>query len=174
MNPVILLDEIDKVSSQSGLRADLMAALLEVLDPNQNHSFTDRYIDYPVDLSQVLFITTANNLKGISAALLDRLEVIRFHSYTDKEKQVIAKQYLMPKVREKTGITSEQLAIEEDTWELLIRPLGFDPGIRQLERNLTNLCRKVAKMIVEGQVGKVVITRENFRDFFPEQIAVMS
>ncbi|MFW5702679.1 MAG: AAA family ATPase [Candidatus Dojkabacteria bacterium] len=174
MNPVILLDEIDKVSNAENLRADVMAALLEVLDPAQNKQFMDRYLDYPLDLSQVLFITTANNLSGVTAALLDRLEVVRFHSYSDEEKQVIAKNYLLPKVRANTGISAEQLEIAEDVWPLMIRPLGFDPGIRQLERNLTQLARKVAKMLVEGHTGKVVITQDNFREFFPEQIAVMS
>lgn len=173
-NPVILLDEIDKASSDSGLRADIMAALLEILDPNQNQQFTDRYLDYPLDLSQILFITTANNLTGISAALLDRLEVIRFSSYSDEEKQVIARDYLLPKIRQQTGITPEQLEIAPETWPLVIRPLGFDPGIRQLERNLTSLARQVAKQIVEGYQGKIVVTPENFREFFPETINVMS
>lgn len=175
MNPVILLDEIDKVSDSSGLRSDIMAALLEILDPEQNREFMDRYLDYPVDLSQVMFITTANNLNGLSSALIDRLELIRFTSYSDEEKQHIAQHYLLPKVRSRSGITAAQLDFSEDVWPLLIRPLGFDPGIRQLERNLTTLSRKVAKLIVSKPgLGKIVITPENFRDFFPEQIAVYS
>lgn len=174
MNPVILLDEIDKVSESSGLKADVMAALLEILDPEQNRAFVDRYLDYPLDLSQVIFIATANNVSGLSAALLDRLELIRFASYSDAEKQVIARDYLLPKVRKATGITAAQLEFSEDAWPLVIRPLGFDPGIRQLERNLTQLARKVAKMIVEGYTGKVTITSENFRQFIPEQISVFT
>lgn len=174
MNPVILLDEIDKSSADQGLRADIMAALLEILDPAQNQQFTDRYLDYPIDLSRILFITTANNLTGITAALLDRLEVIRFSSYTDEEKQVIARDYLLPKIRQATGITEAQLDISPEAWPLVIRPLGFDPGIRQLERNLTKLAQKVAKMIVEGHQGQVVVTAQNFREFFPETINVMS
>lgn len=174
MNPVILLDEIDKVSESGGVKFDIMATLLEILDPEQNRNFVDRYLDFPLDLSQVIFITTANNLTGLSAALLDRLEVIRFSSYTDEEKQVIARDYLLPKVREITGIGSSQLQFSDDVWPLLIRPLGFDPGIRQLERNLLILCRKVAKLIVEQKVTSVTLTPQNFREFFPEQIAVFS
>lgn len=172
MNPVILLDEMDKVSDSTGLRADIMAALLEILDPEQNKSFVDRYLDFPIDLSQVIFITTANNLNGISSALLDRLDLVRFSSYTDEEKQQIARNYLLPKVRAKTGIGPDKLDFSEDVWSMLIRPLGFDPGIRQLERNLTNLSRKVAKMIIEGYAGKITITPANFKEFFPEEINV--
>lgn len=174
MNPLILLDEIDKVSSQTGLRADIMASLLEILDPEQNSTFIDKYLDYPVDLSKVMFITTANNLGGISAALLDRLEIIRFGSYTDNEKIVIAKSYLLPKVREATGITEAQLSFEDDVWPLVIRPLGFDAGVRQLERTLTQLSRKVALQIVQGVTTKVHVTKENFRQFFPEDIGIYS
>ncbi len=174
MNPVILLDEIDKVSSETGLRSDVMAALLEILDPEQNSTFVDHYIDHPIDLSKVIFICTANNLGGITTALLDRLEIIRFSSYTDEEKQVIAREYLLPKVREATGMTEAQLAFSNDVWPLLIRPLGFDAGVRQLERTLTTLSRKVAKMIVEGKVTSVSITPQNFREFIPEDIGVYS
>jgi ATP-dependent Lon protease len=174
MNPLILLDEIDKTSSESGLRADIMAALLEILDPEQNSTFMDKYLDYPIDLSQCLFITTANNLGGISAALLDRLEVIRFGSYTDEDKVNIAKTYLLPKVREATGLTKEQLDFADDVWPLIIRPMGFDAGVRQLERTLTELARKVAFMIVKGTTKGVVVTKDNFRQFIPEQIGILS
>src|SRR5690606_15123698 len=122
-SPLILLDEIDKTSSESGLRADLMAALLEILDPEQNSTFVDHYIDYPIDLSNVMFITTANNLGGISAALLDRLEIIRFSSYTDEDKINIARNYMLPKVREATGIGPDQLQFDDDVWEMVVRPL---------------------------------------------------
>jgi ATP-dependent Lon protease len=174
MNPVILLDEIDKVSSDTGLRSDVMAALLEILDPEQNVTFMDKYLDYPIDLSKCIFITTANNLGGISAALLDRLEVIRFGSYNDEEKKFIARNHLLPKVREATGLTEEQLSFEDDVWDLVIRPLGFDAGVRQLERTLTELARKVALMIVEGKTTGVRITKDNFRQFIPEQIGIFS
>lgn len=174
MNPVILLDEIDKTSSESGLRADLMAALLEILDPEQNSTFGDHYIDHPIDLSRVLFITTANNLGGISAALKDRLEIIRFGSYTDEEKVHIARSYMLPKVRESTGIGEDQLTFEDEVWPMVVRPLGFDAGVRQLERTINILARKVARLIVEGKVEKVHLTKENFRQFIPEDIGVYS
>lgn len=174
MNPVILLDEIDKTSSETGLRADLMAALLEILDPEQNATFTDHYLDFPVDLSKCLFITTANNLGGISAALLDRLEIIRFGSYTDEDKINIAKNYMLPKVRKATGIGEDQLTFDDGVWPLVVRPLGFDAGVRQLERTLSILTRKVARLIVEGKGTKFHLTPENFREFIPEDIGVYS
>lgn len=174
MNPLILLDEIDKVSSTTGLRSDVMAALLEVLDPEQNATFMDKYIDFPVNLSNVIFVTTANNLGGVSAALQDRLEIIRFGSYTDNDKVMIAKNYLLPKVREATGIGENQLVFDDEVWPLVIRPLGFDAGVRQLERTLTELARKVALKIVEGEVAQVHLTKENFRQFIPEDMGVYS
>lgn len=174
MNPVILLDEIDKTSSESGLRSDLMAALLEILDPEQNSTFSDHYLDFPIDLSQVIFITTANNLGGISAALQDRLEVIRFGSYTDDEKVQIAKNYMLPKVREATGLTEQQLSFDDDVWPMVVRPLGFDAGVRQLERTVNILARKVARLIVEGKATNVHLTTQNFRQFIPEDIGVYS
>lgn len=174
MNPVILLDEIDKVSGRKGLLSDVMAALLEILDPEQNSTFIDHYIDYPVDLSKVMFICTANNLGTLSAALLDRLEIIRFTSYSDEEKIVIARDYLMPKVLESTALKSEQVEIQPDVWQTIIRPLGFEAGIRQLERNLTSLCRHVAREIVEDGVQKVTITKENVKKYMPEGIGTLS
>jgi ATP-dependent Lon protease len=174
MNPLILLDEVDKVSNENGVRADIMAALLEILDPEQNSTFMDKYLDYPIDLSKVMFICTANNLGGISAALLDRLEVIRFGSYTDNDKMMIAKNYLLPKVRESTGMSESQLSFDDDVWELVIRPLGFDAGVRQLERTLTELARKIALQIVQGVVKGVRVTKDNFRQYIPEDIGVYS
>lgn len=174
MNPLILLDEIDKTSSESGLRADLMAALLEILDPEQNSTFVDHYIDYPVDLSQVMFVTTSNNLGGLSAALLDRLEIIRFGSYTDEDKVNIARDYMLPKVRQATGMTEQQLSFDDDVWLMVVRPLGFDAGVRELERTLTLLARKVAMLIVEGKTAGVRITKDNFHQFIPEDIGVYS
>lgn len=173
-NPLILLDEIDKVSGQEGLRADVMASLLEILDPEQNSTFVDHYVDYPVDLSNVMFITTANNLGGLSTALLDRLEIVRFTSYTDEEKQRIAIDYLLPKVLEATGLTTQQLQFQEDVWPFVIRPFGYDAGVRQLERNLTNLARKVAREIVEGKTKGVIITKENVKKYMPEDMGVLS
>lgn len=174
MNPLILMDEIDKVSDFGGVRADVMATLLEILDPEQNATFRDHYIDYPVDLSKAMFVCTANNLGGISAALLDRLEIVRMSSYTDEEKMHIAKDYLLPKVIEATGIDPNVIVFSESVWPLLIRPLGFDAGIRQLERNITTLVRKIAKKMVEGQGSRFEITPENFRQYLPEDFGVYS
>lgn len=174
MNPVILLDEIDKVSGQTGLLSDVMAALLEILDPEQNSTFVDHYIDYPIDLSHVMFVCTANNLGTLSAALLDRLEIVRFTSYSDDEKVAIAKNYLLPKVLEATALRPEQLEIAENIWPQIVRPLGFDAGIRQLERNLTSLCRRAARQIVEGTAQKVVVNQDNIKQFMPEGIGTLS
>lgn len=170
VNPIVLLDEIDKAAGNVSLLSDIMATLLEILDPEQNASFIDKYVDYPVDLSKVFFICTANNLGTLSAALLDRMEVIRFPSYTDAEKETIAKQYSMPKVLENTGMKAEQIQIQPEVWPLLIRPVGFDAGLRQLERNLATLVRGVARKILEGAPIPVVITPENLREFvLPDQ-----
>lgn len=170
MNPVILIDEIEKSSSQKGLLNDVMAALLEILDPEQNANFTDHYIDYPVDLSNAFFICTANNLGGLSAALLDRLEVIRFTSYTDEEKEVIGKSYILPKVLGNIGLTTDHIQISEEVWPLIIRPVGFDAGIRQLERNIATLARSIAREIVEGKPLPIVVTPENLRKYvLPDQ-----
>ncbi|MCA9374870.1 AAA family ATPase, partial [Candidatus Dojkabacteria bacterium] len=170
MNPVILLDEIDKVSGQTGLLNDVMAALLEILDPEQNSTFIDHYIDFPVDLSRVFFICTANNLGSLSAALLDRMEVIRFTSYTDEEKIIIAKNYSMPKVLKNAGLTPDQVIIQDDVWPLLVRPVGFDAGLRQLERNLATLVRAAARRIVEGALPPITVNQQNLTEFvLPDQ-----
>jgi ATP-dependent Lon protease len=170
MNPVVLLDEVDKVSGNSGLLNDVMAALLEILDPEQNTHFMDHYIDHPIDLSQVFFICTANNLGTLSAALLDRMEIIRFTSYTDEEKVVIAKNYSLPKVIRNTGIDATQVLIDDDVWPLLVRPVGYDAGLRQLERNLATLVRSAARMMVEGKPAPIRVTKENLTEFvLPDQ-----
>jgi len=170
LNPVILLDEIEKSSGQKGLLNDVMAALLEILDPEQNQRFIDHYIDYPVNLSDVFFICTANNLGGLSAALLDRVEVIRFTSYSDEEKEVIAKNYILPRVLKETGLSDQHLQIEDSVWPLLIRPVGFDAGIRQLERNIYTLVRSVARKLVTGTPIPIIITKESVKDYvLPDQ-----
>lgn len=173
MNPLILLDEIDKVSGEGGLRSDVNAALLEILDPEQNATFMDHYMDYPVNLSQVMFITTANNLGTVTTALLDRLDVIRFISYSDDEKEVIARDYLFPKVIKSVGLEPGQIEFSPDVWPQIIRPLGYDAGIRQLERNLTGLARRIARMVVEGRGTKFVITQANVKTFMPTDITVI-
>lgn len=167
-NPVILLDEIEKASGEQGLRADIMAALLEILDPNQNSTFRDHYIDFPVDLSEVLFVCSANNTGNISAALMDRLEVIKMPAYTDDEKMVIARDYLLPKVIEKAGLNTEELEIDPNLWPNIVRPFGFDSGIRSLNRTLDSIARKVAREIVEGKSKKVYISQENLKYYLPK------
>ena len=165
MNPVILLDEIEKGSRSTGLLSDIMAILLEILDPEQNSTFVDHYIDYPIDLSKVFFICTANNLGGLSTALLDRLEVIRFTSYSDQEKEVIGREYILPSVLNELNLTSDHIQIEEEVWPLIIRPVGFDAGIRQLERNIRTMVRSAARMIVEGKPLPIVINSSNLSEY---------
>ncbi len=167
-NPLILLDEIEKASGEKGLRSDIMAVLLEILDPNQNSSFRDHYIDFPVDLSDCLFICSANNTGTLSTALMDRMEVIKMPSYTDEEKLVIAQKYLFPKIIEGAGLTAEELQIDPNLWPGIVRPFGFDTGIRSLGRTLESLCRKVAKEIVEGKSKSVYITAENLKYYLPK------
>jgi ATP-dependent Lon protease len=170
MNPVILIDEIEKASGNKGLLNDVMAALLEILDPEQNSTFVDHYLDHPVDLSQVFFICTANNLGGLSAALLDRVEIIRFTSYSDEEKGIIAKSYILPKVLKNIGLTTQHIQITEEVWPLLIRPVGFDAGIRQLERNIATLARSAARQIVSGHPLPIIVTPDNVKEYvLPDQ-----
>ncbi len=164
-NSVILLDELDRVTDDS--RADIMGVLVELLDPQQNKKFTDHYIDYPFDLSNVLFIATANNTTNISTAVLDRLQIIQMPSYTDEEKTVIAKNYLFPQVRTQTGLNQTQITIDDAVWPAIIRPLGFDSGIRSLERSIEEVCRRVALLIVEGKASSVSITNDNIKEFLP-------
>jgi ATP-dependent Lon protease len=170
MNPVILLDELDKVSGETGLRSDMMAVFLELLDPEQNTNFRDHYIDYPIDLSEVLFIVSANNTGTFSAALMDRLEVIRMPSYSDDEKQKIARDYLLPKIINESGLKPEQFEVQDEVWGVFIRPLGFDSGIRSLKKNLESITRKAAKEIVADKKEKVIITPDNFKTYLPSYI----
>ncbi len=164
-NPVILLDEIDRIAEQA--RADVMGVLLELLDPEQNNRFVDNYIDYPFDLSEVLFVATANNTTNVSTAVLDRLEPIEMPSYSDEEKIAIGKNYLLSKTMENMGITSNQLVVDDSIWPVIIRPLGFDSGIRSLERTIAGIVRKVAKKIVTGEGTQFHITTENLKSFIP-------
>lgn len=166
MNPVILLDEIDRVTDEG--RASIMGVLVELLDPKQNQAFTDYYIDYPVDLSRVLFIATANNTNHISTAVLDRIEPITMPSYTDDQKVAIAKDYILPRVMKEAGIPDGALTITEDVWPVIVRPLGYDAGIRTLERNIEGIVRKVAKMLVEGKAKAVSITAQNVKEYLPQ------
>ena len=167
-NPVILLDEIEKASGEQGLRSDIMATLLEILDPAQNSEFRDHYVDYPINLSDVLFICSANNTGTISTALMDRMEVIRMPSYTDAEKLVIARDYLLPKILAKSGLREGELQIDPNLWPAIVRPFGFDSGIRSLGRTLESICRKVAKEIVEGKNSQVYLTEANLKSYLPK------
>lgn len=162
-NPVILLDEIDRVAEET--RSTLMGVLVELLDPQQNDRFVDYYLDYPFDLSDVLFICTANNTTNISTAVLDRLEPMQMPSYNDEEKTKIGKDYVLPKLMKATGLTNNDLEIADSVWPKIVRPLGFDAGVRTLERNINSICRKVAKMVVEGKKGKVIIDENNLKEF---------
>lgn len=162
-NPVILLDEIDRVVEES--RATIMGVLVELLDPEQNSHFTDYFLDYPFDLSEVLFIATANNTSSISTAVLDRLEAMQMPSYTDEEKIAIGQKYILPKTMKAVGLQGGDLEISYSVWPKIVRPLGFDAGVRTLERNISGICRKVAKMVVEGRREKLVITEENLKEF---------
>jgi ATP-dependent Lon protease len=162
-NPVFMLDEIDKIGVD--FRGDPSSALLEVLDPEQNHSFSDHYLEVPFDLSEVLFICTANILDTIPPALKDRMEVIHFPGYTEEEKMEIAKRYLVPKQLKNHGLTSKNLVVEENALRKIIREYTREAGVRNLEREVGAICRQVARKIVEGDGGKVVVNEENISDF---------
>lgn len=180
-NPLMLLDEIDKVSSD--YKGDTSSALLEVLDPEQNKHFTDHYIEIPVDLSEVLFICTANSTKTIPRPLLDRMEVIEVSSYTDNEKLHIAKGFLYPKQLEKNGLKKSQLKISDGAIRLMISGYTREAGVRNLERRFSEICRKAARKILEEQQAyeatgadhegftetQVKVSEKNLQDFLGKQ-----
>jgi len=170
MNPVILLDEFDKVSGAEAIRKDFMAIMLEILDPQQNKTFRDWYIDYPIDLSKVLFIATANRFTTVSRELLDRMEVIEFTDYPMDVKQKIAQDYLFPQSLRYAGLQETELQISEDAWPDLVNAFGRDQGVRRLERNLQRMARKVIKRIVTGEATSVVVTKENAEEFIREAL----
>ncbi len=165
-NPVILLDEIDRVTEDS--RMDIMGVLVELLDPAQNKAFVDNYIDYPMDLSRAIFLATANNTTNIATAVMDRMEKISMPSYSDHEKEMIAKNYTLPKLYAAAGLQAEQIHIDEALWPMIIRPLGYDMGIRTLERNLENLVRKSVRIMVERGFKEIWVNQENYKIFLPQ------
>ena len=165
-NPIILLDEIDRVTVEA--RADIMGVLVELLDPSQNNRFLDHFIDYPVDLSEVLFIATGNNTSNLATAVLDRLEPIQMPSYSDDEKMHIAQEYILPKSLEAAGLDASALSIDPTLWPILIRPLGYDAGIRTLGRTIDGVIRKIAMMKVTGEAQTVHLTPDNVKSFLPK------
>lgn len=162
-NPVILLDELDRCTPES--RSAIMGVLIELLDPGQNSAYTDYFIDYPFDLSQCLFVSTANNTNSIATAVMDRLELIQMPSYNDAEKIEIGKRFVLPKYLKEAGLTADQLKVEETVWAKMVRPLGFEPGIRSLEREIEGIVRKTAFKIVSGQGTAFIVTEENMKEF---------
>lgn len=167
-NPVFLLDEIDKMASD--FRGDPASALLEVLDPNQNNTFSDHYIEIPFDLSKVMFITTANSMHTIPRPLLDRMEVLYISGYTELEKEMIAKQYLIPKQLEEHGLTKDQMQIQAAAVIKLIRNYTREAGVRNLERSIGTLCRKGVRQLVSEEKKRVVITANNLPKYLgPEK-----
>ncbi|MGE0405843.1 MAG: endopeptidase La [Candidatus Korobacteraceae bacterium] len=162
-DPVFMLDEVDKVGRD--FRGDPAAALLEALDPEQNSTFRDNYLDVPFDLSKVLFITTANMLDPIPEPLRDRMEIIDLQGYTEDDKVHIAHRYLVPRQIEENGITAEQIEFPEDSVRFIIRHYTREAGVRNLERQIGTVCRKQARRIAEGKTEKLVVTRDVVREF---------
>lgn len=166
-NPLMLLDEIDKMSSD--YKGDTASALLEVLDAEQNKKFRDHYVEIPIDLSEVLFIATANSVQDIPRPLLDRMELIEVTSYTENEKLHIAKEHLLAKQMERNGIRPEQLAITDKAMAKIISGYTREAGVRNLERKLGEICRKAARPLYEGEKEKIKVTEQNLEKFLSKE-----
>ncbi|HND19616.1 MAG TPA: endopeptidase La, partial [Acidobacteriota bacterium] len=162
-NPIIMLDEIDKVSSD--FRGDPSSALLEVLDPEQNHSFRDNYLGVPFDLSNAMFMMTANILDTIQPALRDRMEVLRLSGYTEEEKLAILRRHIIRKQMDENGISSKHISFSDSALRAIIMQYTRESGLRQLEREIASVCRKVARRVAEGQAGRVQVTVKNLQEF---------
>ncbi|MRR43916.1 endopeptidase La [Bacillus anthracis] len=168
VNPVFLLDEIDKMSND--FRGDPSAALLEVLDPEQNHNFSDHYIEEPYDLSKVMFVATANTLSSIPGPLLDRMEIISIAGYTELEKVHIAREHLLPKQLQEHGLRKGNLQVRDEALLEIIRYYTREAGVRTLERQIAKVCRKVAKIIVTAERKRIVVTEKNVVDLLGKHI----
>ena len=166
-NPLMLLDEIDKMSSD--YKGDTASALLEVLDAEQNKKFRDHYVEIPIDLSEVLFIATANSVQDIPRPLLDRMELIEVTSYTENEKLHIAKEHLLAKQMERNGVRPEQLAITDKAMAKIISGYTREAGVRNLERKLGEICRKAARPLYEGEKEKIKVTEQNLEKFLGKE-----
>jgi ATP-dependent Lon protease len=162
-NPVFMLDEVDKIGQD--FRGDPSAALLEVLDPQQNRAFRDHYLGLPFDLSEVLFILTANVLDTVQPAFRDRMEVIRLSGYTEEEKLEIAKRHLVPRQIAESGLRPSQIGFSDRALEILVRDYTREAGLRNLERAIARVCRKVARKVAEGARGKTLVTATNVEVF---------
>jgi len=170
-NPVVMLDEIDKIGAD--FRGDPASALLEALDPEQNNHFTDNYLDLPFDLSKVMFITTANILDTIPPALQDRMEVLRLPGYTLQEKIKIARRYLIPKEYEANGVSARNVIFTQKALDTIIEKYTREAGLRNLQREIGNICRKVARRIAEGETKQVKVTAQNLNTFLGPPVYIL-
>jgi ATP-dependent Lon protease len=166
-DPVIMLDEVDKVGAD--WRGDPSSALLEVLDPEQNYNFRDNYLDLAFDLSNVMFIATANSLEPIPAALRDRMEILELSGYTEEQKLHIARNYLLPKQLEANGLRKDELTLDDDTLRRITRDYTREAGVRNLEREIGSLCRKIAKQIAEGRETPIEVTADQVSEYLGRQ-----
>ena len=166
-DPVIMLDEVDKVGAD--WRGDPSSALLEVLDPEQNYNFRDNYLDLPFDLSRVMFIATANALEPIPAPLRDRMEILELSGYTEEQKLHIARNYLLPKQIEANGLKPDEISVDDDTLRRIARDYTREAGVRNLEREIGSLCRKVAKQISEGREAPIHVTPDQLQEYLGRQ-----